>query len=161
MWAWTPINVVPSPLPSCLSIFCNVFSEKFSFSEHLFLSIVQLFNIYPLFCGQKHLCLCSLLFNSLLWVFIFFHFFKNKNKFPHFIVSKKTFSSYFLNFLVKKCVYLLKTLSSPPGLPLLFSHSCLFCVRNDTDISRGWSVAASRLISFLVSSSCFQCFLFC
>ena len=63
---------------------------------------------------------------------------------------------HFWKFCWKTPCFSLKKYVAPPGSPLFvssFFDSCLFCGRNDTDIGRGSSVAASRLIPFLVSSS--------
>ena len=100
--------------------------------------------------GQKHLCLCSLQFKSLLWILDCF--------------KKNIFIFFFCNLCWKKKTRgsLWKKLFFSSWFTSLFAHSCLFCGRSDDmDIGHGSSVAASRLISFLVSSfSCFQCFLF-
>ena len=81
--------------------------------------------------------------------------FKNRTNFhsPFFFLK----NLFFLQFLLEKPrASLLKKYVAPPGLPPFvssFIDSCLLCCRKDTDIGRGSSVAGSRLIPFLVSSS--------
>ena len=113
----------------------------------------------------KNIFVCALCCSNLFFGFSFSFIFQKQNKFPHFIVSKKkkTFSFYFFVIVVEKknSWFCKKKTFVSFWFTSLFAHSCLFCGRSDTDIGRGSSVAASRLISFLVSSSsCFQSFLF-
>ena len=105
---------------------------------------------YTFFYGQK-IFVCALgLCKSLLFVLIFFDF-KNRTDFdtpfkrvlfcnlcwekPRASLLKICCSSWFTSFFSS------------------FIDSCSFCGRNHTDIGRGSSVAASRLIPFLLSSS--------
>ena len=139
------------------SFFCHICSEKFSFSQYIFLSIVRfsqgntLFSLGP---GNtispfmvKNIFVCALCSSNL---FFGFSICKKKKLFSFsffaIVVEKKN------SWFCKKKTFVSSWFTS------LFAHSCLFCGRSaDMDIGRGSSVAASRLISFLVSSfSCFQ-----
>ena len=104
-----------------------------------------------IFYGQKIFVCALCLFKSLLWILNFSDFKNGTNHHTSFFVE-----ILFCNFCWQKPrASLLKN-----SLLLLvyaffsfFIDSSSFCGGNDTDIGRGSSVAASRLIPFLVSSS--------
>ena len=140
------------------SFFSHICSEKFSF-----FSVDFPFNC-PLFIGKHSLFFGvmgtqSLPLCSKTSLFVLSAVQISSLDSPLF--QKKKLFHFFLQFLLKKNSWFCKKNLFSSWFTSLFAHSCLFCGRSaDLDIGRGSSVAASRLISFLVSSfSCFQCFL--